>query len=66
MAHQKEVALLKQQVNEDGVIKYRDNDESIELETKLFELPKLSGALRGYKDTNPNFFQLKQIIIKLH
>lgn len=46
MAHQKEIALMKQ-VKEDGVIKYRDNEESIELENELFHLPKLSSALHG-------------------
>lgn len=35
------------QVNENGIIKYRDNDESIELENRLFNLPKLSSALHG-------------------
>lgn len=47
VAHQKEVGCLKQQVTEDGVIQYKDNEESIELENKLFELPKLTGALHG-------------------
>lgn len=47
IAHQKEIAFLKHQVDEDGIIKYRDNEESIELEKKLFQLPKLSSALHG-------------------
>lgn len=47
VAHQKEIALLKQQVGDDGVIKYRENNESIELEKKLFHLPKLTSALHG-------------------
>ncbi|KOC59379.1 Nucleolar protein 6, partial [Habropoda laboriosa] len=55
VAHQKEIGYLKQQVSEDGVIKYKDNDESIELENKLFELPKLTSALRGLHSQQPSF-----------
>lgn len=47
VAHQKEIVLLKQQIGDDGVIKYRDNNASIELERKLFQLPKLTSALHG-------------------
>ncbi|XP_012528322.1 nucleolar protein 6 [Monomorium pharaonis] len=54
IAHQKEIALMKQ-INEDGVIKYRDNEESIELENKLFHLPKLSSALHGLHSQQPSF-----------
>ncbi|XP_043670065.1 nucleolar protein 6 [Vespula pensylvanica] len=55
VAHQKEIAFLKHQVDEDGVIKYRDNEESIELEKKLFQLPKLSSALHGIHSQHPSF-----------
>ncbi|XP_046821739.1 nucleolar protein 6 [Vespa crabro] len=55
IAHQKEIAFLKHQVDEDGVIKYRDNEESIELEKKLFQLPKLNGALHGIHSQHPSF-----------
>ncbi|KAL6436886.1 hypothetical protein ACFW04_004922 [Cataglyphis niger] len=54
VAHQKEIALMKQ-VKEDGVIKYKDNEESIELENKLFHLPKLSSALHGLHSQQPSF-----------
>ncbi|KAL0117298.1 hypothetical protein PUN28_010271 [Cardiocondyla obscurior] len=54
VAHQKEIALMKQ-VKEDGVIKYRDSEESIELENKLFRLPKLSSALHGLHSQQPSF-----------
>lgn len=47
IAHQKEIACLKQQITENGVIQYKDNEDSIELENKLFNLPKLTGALHG-------------------
>ena len=39
---------MKQKKGDDGVIKYRDTEESIALEKKLFLLPKLNGALHGY------------------
>ncbi|XP_012273791.1 nucleolar protein 6 [Orussus abietinus] len=55
IAQQKEIALLKQEIGEDGVIKYRDNEESIALETKLFNLPKLNGALHGLHTQQPSF-----------
>ncbi|KAI4493829.1 hypothetical protein M0804_002005 [Polistes exclamans] len=55
VAHQKEIALLKHQVDEDGVVKYRDNEESIELEKKLFLLPKLSSTLHGIHSQHPSF-----------
>ncbi|XP_020297478.1 nucleolar protein 6 [Pseudomyrmex gracilis] len=54
VAHQKEIALMKQ-VKENGVIKYRDTKESIELENKLFHLPKLSSALHGLHSQQPSF-----------
>lgn len=47
ISHQKEITFLKQQITKDGVIQYKDNEESIELENKLFELPKLTSALHG-------------------
>ncbi|KAK0168959.1 hypothetical protein PV327_002715 [Microctonus hyperodae] len=55
VAHQKEIALMKQEIDKDGVIKYRDNDESIELENKLFNLPKLTGAFHGLHSQQPTF-----------
>ncbi|XP_046624374.1 nucleolar protein 6 isoform X1 [Neodiprion virginianus] len=55
VAHQKELVLLKQQIGDDGVIRYRDNEESIELEKKLFHLPKLTSALHGLHSQVPSF-----------
>lgn len=55
VAHQKEIVLLKQQIGDDGVIKYRDNNESTELEKKLFYLPKLTSALHGLHSQQPSF-----------
>nr|XP_012136698.1 PREDICTED: nucleolar protein 6 isoform X1 [Megachile rotundata] len=55
VAHQKEIGCLKQQITEDGVTKYKDNEESIELENNLFELPKLTSALHGLHVQQPSF-----------
>lgn len=45
--HEREIALLKRQVSEDRVERYRDNEESIQHENRLFHMPKLSSALHG-------------------
>ncbi|XP_017876904.1 nucleolar protein 6 [Ceratina calcarata] len=55
VAIQKEISCLKQQVSENGVVQYRDNEESTELEIKLFELPKLTSALHGLHTQQPSF-----------
>ncbi|XP_078047957.1 nucleolar protein 6 Mat89Ba [Augochlora pura] len=55
IAHQKEISCVKQQITEDGIKQYIDNDESIELESKLFELPKLTSALHGLHVQQPSF-----------
>ncbi|XP_044017229.1 nucleolar protein 6-like [Aphidius gifuensis] len=46
IAEDKEIVLLKQ-INNNGVIEYKNNDESIEMEKKLFHLPKLCSALHA-------------------
>ncbi|OXU19050.1 hypothetical protein TSAR_001365 [Trichomalopsis sarcophagae] len=55
IANQREIGLVKQQVDEDGVTKYRDNEESLELEKNLFHLPKITGALYGLYCQQPSF-----------
>ncbi|XP_033188012.1 nucleolar protein 6 Mat89Ba [Bombus vancouverensis nearcticus] len=55
VAHSKEVSCLKQQITENGVLQYKDNEKSIELENKLFELPKLTSALHGLHNQQPSF-----------
>lgn len=55
IAQQKEIAYVKQQIDDNGVIKYRDNEESIELENKLYNLPKLSSVLHGLHSQQPSF-----------
>ncbi|XP_017766382.1 PREDICTED: nucleolar protein 6 [Eufriesea mexicana] len=55
ISHQKEITFLKQRITRDGIIQYKDNEESIELENKLFELPKLTSALHGLHTQQPSF-----------
>ncbi|XP_068153194.1 nucleolar protein 6 [Drosophila tropicalis] len=47
LAHSKELALLKQQVNERGITTYVDNPQSRDLERRHYILPKVSGALHS-------------------
>ncbi|KAF7989496.1 hypothetical protein HCN44_008170 [Aphidius gifuensis] len=54
IAQQKEIALIKK-IDNNGVIEYKNNNESIKLEKKLFHLPKLSSALHGLHSQQPSF-----------
>lgn len=45
--HPKEIALLKRSVNNEGVISYKDNKESITMEIEFNIAPKVFGALKG-------------------
>ena len=45
IAVQKELLLMKKCMDSKGVLKYRDNDESIEMEKKFMVLPKLTVSL---------------------
>ena len=65
IANQKEIGLIKEVV-EDGVKMYRDNDESMELEKKLFHLPRLSGALYGYVRLKSKFSAIPLLKKPLH
>lgn len=47
MYQQKEIILLKKNFKPDGVLFYRDNEESLYLEYKLNVLPRIQGALNG-------------------
>ncbi|XP_014206566.1 nucleolar protein 6 [Copidosoma floridanum] len=55
IANQKEISLVKQVIDDTGLLMYRDNEESIELEKNLFQLPKITGALHGLHCRNPTF-----------
>jgi U3 small nucleolar RNA-associated protein 22 len=47
VAHQHEISLLKKTTTPEGVTKYRDTEESLDLEKRIVHLPKLSSALHG-------------------
>lgn len=47
VVHQKEIGLMKQQIGIDGVVKYRDTEESLWMERELVMMPKLTSALLG-------------------
>ena len=54
IAYQRDIALLKRTL-EDGIIKYRDNAQSQQLERDIVILPRLSAALRGLQAQHPAF-----------
>lgn len=47
VAHQHEIYLLKKTTTPEGVTKYRDTEESLDLEKRIVHLPKLTSALHG-------------------
>ena len=55
IGYQREVALLKREVTEAGLVKFRDNPRSIELEKVINILPRVSSALRGLQAEQPAF-----------
>lgn len=44
----KELVLLKKTVDNEGVVSYKDNEESLELEREMEILPKITSALSGW------------------
>ncbi|KAM3958506.1 LOW QUALITY PROTEIN: nucleolar protein 6 Mat89Ba [Aphomia sociella] len=54
IAHPKEITLLRR-YNENGVVKYKDNEESIQLHYDTVVLPRLTGALHGLHQQQPAF-----------
>uniref|UniRef100_T1HQ96 Nucleolar protein 6 n=1 Tax=Rhodnius prolixus TaxID=13249 RepID=T1HQ96_RHOPR len=55
LGYSKEIALLKQQISAEGVTFYRDTPESILLEKKFINLPKVTGALYGLSQTHSSY-----------
>ncbi|KAF6211041.1 hypothetical protein GE061_014154 [Apolygus lucorum] len=47
LAYSKQIGILKQRIGESGLKQYRDTDESVAIEKKFINLPKLTGALYG-------------------
>ncbi|XP_067130001.1 nucleolar protein 6 [Centruroides vittatus] len=52
IACHKEINLLKQTINAQGMIKYENNEESQKLERKIVHLPKLSSYIYGLQQQN--------------
>lgn len=47
IANNKEISLHKKIIEDDGVTRYRDTDESLYMEKNLIHLPTLTSALSG-------------------
>ncbi|XP_048484524.1 nucleolar protein 6 [Plutella xylostella] len=54
IAHPKEITLLRKEV-EGGVVKYRDTEESLNLQLNTVLMPRLRGALHGLQQTHSAF-----------
>ncbi|CAB3380089.1 Hypothetical predicted protein [Cloeon dipterum] len=51
--HAREVSLLKETTTPQGLIRYRDTEESLSLEMQYVHLPKLTSALHGLHMSHP-------------
>ncbi|KAI4467643.1 nucleolar rna-associated protein [Holotrichia oblita] len=51
----KELMLLKKIVDNEGIVSYKDNEESLKLERELEILPKVTSALSGLHHSYPSF-----------
>ncbi|CAH0587856.1 unnamed protein product [Chrysodeixis includens] len=54
IAHPKEITLLRRE-KENGVVKYRESEESERLQCETVLLPRLRGALHGLHQKHPSF-----------
>ncbi|XP_063383076.1 nucleolar protein 6 [Cydia fagiglandana] len=54
IAHPKEITLLRREV-ENGVVKFKESEESIKLQRDTVLLPRLRGALHGLHQRHPSF-----------
>ncbi|CAG5059007.1 unnamed protein product [Parnassius apollo] len=54
IAHPKEITLLRREM-ENGVVKYKESEESINLQCETLLLPRLRGALHGLHQKHPAF-----------
>jgi len=46
--HAREISLIKETTTAQGLIKYKDTEDSLAMEMKYLQLPKLTSALHGY------------------
>ncbi|GJQ76288.1 hypothetical protein Trydic_g2017 [Trypoxylus dichotomus] len=51
----KELMLLKRTINNEGIVSYKDNEESLQLERDMDILPKVTSALSGIHQIYPSF-----------
>jgi len=65
IAYGREVGLLKRSV-ENGLVKFQDTPQSLELECQTSLLPRLSAALRGLQVCFPNFTRLYRVLPTLN
>ncbi|XP_063539795.1 nucleolar protein 6 isoform X2 [Cydia strobilella] len=54
IAHPKEITLLRREV-ENGVVKFKESEESVRLQRDTVLLPRLRGALHGLHQRHPSF-----------
>uniref|UniRef100_A0A2A4JMG6 Nucleolar protein 6 n=1 Tax=Heliothis virescens TaxID=7102 RepID=A0A2A4JMG6_HELVI len=54
IGHPKEITLLKREI-ENGVVKFRESEESVRLQCHTVLMPRLRGALHGLHQKHPSF-----------
>ncbi|XP_053611416.1 nucleolar protein 6 [Plodia interpunctella] len=54
IAHPKEITLLRREI-ENGVVKFRETEDSIKLQCETVLMPRLRGALHGLHQKHPSF-----------
>ncbi|XP_075979856.1 nucleolar protein 6 Mat89Ba [Anticarsia gemmatalis] len=54
IAHPKEITLARREI-EKGVVKFRENEESVRLQLDTVVMPRLRGALHGLHQKHPSF-----------
>ncbi|XP_060804531.1 nucleolar protein 6 [Amyelois transitella] len=54
IAHPKEITLLRREM-ENGVVKFRESEESVNLQCETILMPRLRGALHGLHQKHPAF-----------
>lgn len=54
IAHPKEITLLRREI-ENGVVKFKENEESVRLQVETVLMPRLRGALHGLHQKFPSF-----------
>ncbi|XP_063894917.1 nucleolar protein 6 [Helicoverpa armigera] len=54
IGHPKEITLLKREL-ENGVVKFRESEESVKLQCDIVLMPRLRGALHGLHQKHPSF-----------